>query len=97
MWRSGRARDTGYDWIRQNIDELVGGRGGIFFSSKLPRLFSRYSSVEQAGEIAAAFRKRLAGTPGQLELDRVVEKVRNCGVLSEVKGELLSAEFAKLR
>lgn len=90
-------RDTGYDWIVKNIDELVGGRGGIFFSSKLPRLFSRYCSVEQAGEIAAAFRKRLAGTPGQLELDRVVEKVRNCGVLSEVKGEQLSAEFAKLR
>lgn len=89
-------REIGYGWMRENLDELMGAREGIFFAARLPRLLRAFCSVESAGEFARELRPRFADTAGALEMDRVIEKVRNCGILQEVLGAQLSKEFAEL-
>ena len=90
-------RDIGYDWIRENLDELISGRNGIFFSSRLPQMFGRFCSVARAGELETTFGQQLAGTPSELELQRVIERVRNCGVLRDARGLEISKAFEELR
>lgn len=90
-------RDVGYAWMRAHLDELTTGAGGIFFAARLPQLLSRFCSVEKANEFARDLRPRFAGKPGALELERTIERVRNCGVLADQRGKAISAEFAKLR
>ena len=40
--------------------------------------------------------RSFAGKPGELELERTIERVRNCGLLRENWGTEISAEFAAL-
>ncbi|MCB2061144.1 MAG: M1 family metallopeptidase [Novosphingobium sp.] len=89
-------REIGFEWIREHLDDLVSGSNGVFFSARLPRMFNRFCSVERAQEIADTFRPRLAGTPSEMELERVIERVRNCGVLQDTRGFEISREFEKL-
>ncbi|MCB2077597.1 MAG: M1 family metallopeptidase [Novosphingobium sp.] len=90
-------RDIGYDWLRENIDEISKAHGGIFVARRLPNLVSRFCSVEKAQEIDQTFRPYFGGTAGELSFDRVVESVRNCGILEQARGEEISADFADLR
>jgi hypothetical protein len=53
--------------------------------------------VEKAQEFARDLRPRFAGKPGALELERTIERVRNCGVLADQRGKALTADFARLR
>ncbi|MCB2075461.1 MAG: M1 family metallopeptidase [Novosphingobium sp.] len=89
-------REIGYAWIRENLDELMSGNNGIFFSARLPRMFNRFCSVARADELAETFRPRMAGTPSELELERVIERVRNCGVLRDAHGQEISRGFEEL-
>jgi hypothetical protein len=89
-------REIGYEWIRENLDDLISGSNGVFFSSRLPRMFNRFCSVVRAQEIADTFGPRLAGTASEMELERVIERVRNCGVLRDSLGDEISQEFEKL-
>jgi aminopeptidase N len=89
-------RDIGYQWLREHIDALTSGDGGIFFAARLPRLFNRFCSAADADEIARIFRPRFAGKPGELELERAIERVRNCSKLQDAWGAEISAEFAEL-
>ena len=90
-------REVGYAWLQAHLDELTSGAGGIFFAARLPQLLSRFCSVERAGEFARDLRPRFAGKPGELELERTIERVRNCGILRNRRAEQISAEFAQLR
>jgi aminopeptidase N len=90
-------REIGYAWLRAHLDELSSGAGGIFFAARLPQLLSRFCSVERAGEFARELRPRFAGKPGELELERSIERIRNCGLLRDRRGKEISAEFARLR
>jgi aminopeptidase N len=90
-------RDLGYQWLTDHLDELMSGGSGIFFASRLPGLLGSFCSVERAQQFAQDLRPRLAGKTGALELERAIEKVRNCGVLHDQLGEQLSEEFDKLR
>lgn len=90
-------RELGYRWALDNLDELMSGSGSIFFKSRLPGLFSHFCSVKRAETIARDLRARFAGTTGELEFERAVERVRNCGMLDERFGAEISAGFAKLR
>lgn len=90
-------RDVGYAWMHAHLDELTTGAGGIFFAARLPQLLSRFCSVEKAQEFARDLRPRFAGKPGALELERTIERVRNCGVLADQRGKALTADFARLR
>lgn len=90
-------RQYGYDWALTHVDALLAGSDGQFFSRHLPQALGRFCSVAWAGRIARDFGPRLAGTPGALELDRAVERVRNCGLLDDMMGSQIDAEFTRLR
>lgn len=94
---SGATRDLGYNWLVANFDQAISGGGGIFFTSRLPAILNGFCSVEKADRIARDIRPKLVNTPGQLELERTIERVRNCGVLKDAKGAGISAAMAKLR
>jgi aminopeptidase N len=90
-------RDMGYSWLVKNFDQALAGGGGIFFISRLPQMLNGFCSVAKADEIARDIRPHLAGTPGRIELERTIERVRNCGLLKDAKGGKISAAVAKLR
>ncbi|MEP7222881.1 MAG: M1 family metallopeptidase [Novosphingobium sp.] len=94
---SGPTRDLGYAWVQAHLEDLMGGAGGIFFASRLPQMLGSFCSVERADEFATALRPRFAGKTGALELDRVIEKVRDCAVLQTARKAEASAELARLR
>ena len=87
-------RDMGYEWMNVHLDDLMGGSGGIFFASKLPSMLNGFCSVARADAIAADLRPRLAGKTAELELERTVERVRSCGVLSAARKAEASKEMA---
>lgn len=90
-------RELGYDWALAHLDGLLDGSDGPFLVRRLPQMLGRFCSVDRATRIARDFKARLAGTPGALELDRAIERVRNCGLLDDMLGAQIDAEFAKLK
>jgi Aminopeptidase N len=90
-------RDVGYNWIIANIDRLLAGSEGQFFSSRLPQVLGSFCSVSWSVRIARDMRQRFAGTPGALELERAIERDRNCGLLDDMMGQQIDAEFTRLR
>lgn len=90
-------REYGYDWALAHVDQLLASSDGQFFSRRLPQALGRFCSVAWATRIAHDFGDKLAGTPGALELDRAAERVRNCGLLNDMMGDQIDAEFARLR
>ncbi|MET0589429.1 MAG: M1 family metallopeptidase [Novosphingobium sp.] len=92
-----KTRDYGYSWLVANFDKIVSAGGGIFATSRLPQILNGFCSVEKADQIARDIRPRLANTPGRLELERTIERVRNCGLLKDAKGAQISAAMAKMK
>ena len=90
-------RDYGYGWLKANLTNLLSGSGGIFFASRLPQMLNGLCSAVQADEIARDLRPHLAGKTAELELERTIERVRNCGVLKEARRAEVSAAMKKLR
>jgi hypothetical protein len=89
-------RDIGYDWLDRNFDAMVADTGGIFSARKLPTLLGTFCSEEMAEEIGRKFRPRFATSSAVVELERVIEDVRNCGVLQKERGAEISQDFADL-
>ncbi|MCK9541206.1 MAG: M1 family metallopeptidase [Novosphingobium sp.] len=87
----------GYDWMKGNLDTLLSGAGGIFYTANMPQWLGRFCSVDMANEFARDLGPRFAGKSGELELARVIDRVRNCGVLKEQRGTRISADFARLK
>lgn len=92
-----KTRDMGYDWLRAHADELLSGSSGIFLASRLPQVFGTFCSVEKSDAIAKDFGARLAGKTGELELARVIERVRSCGVLKDARGAEVSTLMARVK
>ena len=90
-------RDMGYEWMKANLDKLLNGSGGIFFASRLPQMLNGFCSAEQADELAKSLRPRLAGKTAELELERTIERVRNCGVLRTARKSEASKDVLKLK
>lgn len=90
-------REYGFRWMLENLDMLMAGGSGIFFNSRLPGLLSQFCSVDRSERLAAELRPRFAGTPAELELERTIEKVRNCGKLGDQRGADISTGFKFLR
>ena len=91
------SRDYGYRWMHEHLGELLNGHAGIFFASRLPQVFSSYCETARADEIARDFGPKLAGQTSQLELERALERVRDCAKLKAARGEEASAEIINLR
>ena len=94
---SRETRDMGFNWLKANFDQLTAGGGGIFSTARLPGIVGGFCSAARADEIAALLRPRLAGKTGALEVERVTERVRSCGVLKAARGAELSAALAKIK
>ncbi|MEJ5977184.1 M1 family metallopeptidase [Novosphingobium sp. PS1R-30] len=94
---TGQTREIGYTYLRAHLDALTSGSNGIFFASKLPQFLARFCSAERADEFARDLRPRFAGKPGALELERTIERVRNCGLLRDKRETAISSEFARFR
>ncbi|MGN6497517.1 MAG: M1 family metallopeptidase, partial [Tsuneonella sp.] len=89
-------RDLGYDWLTANLKDMIGGSTGIFLARGIPGVVGGYCSAEKANDIAEKFRPIFANTPGALELERTIEKVRNCAALKEGRGKEINAAVKKL-
>ena len=90
-------RQIGYDWIRDNLAVLMKGGGGIFVASRLPQVFGGMCSVKDSEAIAHDFTAAMAGKTGQLELERTIERVKDCGLLKEARGKGVSMEVSGLK
>ena len=90
-------REVGYRWLRSHLDELTSGNDGIFFAARMPQMLSGFCAVAKAQEFERELRPRFAGKAGELELERAIERVRNCGILHDSLAERVSAEIAGLR
>ena len=91
------SREYGYGWALGHVEGLLRGADGQAFSTRLPQMLGRFCSVAWADRMARDFKGAFAGTPGALELDRAIERVRNCGLLDDMMGPQIDAEFATLR
>ena len=89
-------REIGYLWLKDHLDEMLNGAGGIFLAARLPSTLAGFCSVDRAKEFEA-LRPRFAGRSGALELERTIERVRDCGVLKDARGAELSAAVAKIK
>lgn len=89
-------RDIGYDWLGRNLSGLLGGGMGIFVIRSIPSVVAGYCSAEKADEIDRTFRPIFAGTPGALELERTLERVRNCAALKDARGAEINAALKAL-
>jgi aminopeptidase N len=94
--QSAATREIGYDWLRGHLDELLAGNGGIFLAAQLPQMLLRFCSAERADQFARDLAPRFAGRSGALELDRTIERVRNCARLRAARGPQFTAEFRQL-
>lgn len=94
---TGRTREIGYKWLRAHLPELTQGSDGIFFSARLPQMLGGFCTVARADEFAKELRPLFAGKPGALELERAIEKVRNCAVLRATRMLEVSEVVARLR
>lgn len=94
---TGPTRALGYAWMKDNFATLVGSGGGIFFAARLPQTLSGACSVEEAAAYTADLGPRFAGKPGQLELERTVERVRSCGLLKQARATETSQALAALK
>jgi aminopeptidase N len=90
-------RDQGYVWMKDHLDELMGGAGGIFFASRLPQMLTGFCSVERSDEFARDLRPRFVGKSGALELERTIERVKSCGVLKKARSAEASKEISALK
>jgi hypothetical protein len=94
--QTGSTRDFGYKWLHDHLDQVIQG-GGIFYAAKLPATLNGFCSAEKADEIARDLRPRFAGKTGELELERTIERVRNCGMLKDARRAEVSKAIAALR
>ena len=94
---TGRTRDIGYRWLRAHLDELTHGTDGIFFSARLPQMLGGFCSLDRADEYTRELRPMFADKPGALELERAIERVRNCDVLRAARMLEVSEQVARLK
>lgn len=96
VMNAGGTRDFGYGWVRRHLDELLAGEGGIFYAARFPQLFGGFCSIDRADDLGRELRPRFAGKSGALELERAIERVRNCGVLKQQRGPAMVRALRRL-
>jgi aminopeptidase N len=83
-------RDLTANWIFANYDKLASGNG-IFITSRLPGMFNSQCGADAADRIERTIGpKVMKMNVGVLEYQRMLERVRDCGILKQAK----AAEFA---
>jgi aminopeptidase N len=89
-------REIADQWILANYSKLATGNG-IFFTSRLPGMFNSQCGAAEADRVEKGLGPTiLKANVGVLEYRRMLERVRNCGVLKQAKaGEIAAALKAK--
>ena len=91
------SRNFGYAWLKANLSSLLEGSVGVFFSARTPQMLDGFCSVADAGMLASDLRPRFAGRPAELELERTIERVRNCGLLRDARKAEVTEALLRLK
>ena len=87
-------RDMTSQWILANYDKLTSGNG-IFITSRLPGMFNSECGTADAERIEQTLGPKVMKVgSGVLEFRRMLERVRNCGILKEAKQSEIAAAIA---
>ena len=90
LMASTKSRDVTFDWYKANY-ETMAKSGGIFSGTRLSTLPRAYCSVDKATELDGLLRaKVIAAGRGELSFDRMLEGVRNCGIIKDAKSAELT-------
>jgi hypothetical protein len=89
-----KTREMTSQWILANYDNLTSGNG-IFITSRLPGMFNSQCGTAEADRIEQTLGPKVmkAGS-GVLEFRRMLERVRNCGILKQAKQAEIAAAIA---
>jgi hypothetical protein len=88
-------RDYAANWILDNYDELLATGSGIFISSRLPGALNYECGVDTAARIESVLGPQIEKADmGILEFRRMVERVRDCGILKQAKLAEIDAALA---
>jgi len=91
---SPQTRDMTAKWILANYDNLASGNG-IFITSRLPGMFNSQCGAVEADRVEQALGpKIMKANVAVLEFRRMLERVRNCGILKQAKGAEIAAALA---
>jgi len=89
-----QTRQIGSQWVLANYQKLASGNG-IFFTSRLPGMFNSQCGAAEADRVEKELEPTvLKANVGLLEYRRMLERVRNCGVLKQAKGAEIAAAIA---
>ena len=92
---SPQTRDMTAKWILANYDNLASGNG-IFITSRLPGMFNSQCGAVEADRVEQALGpKIMKANVAVLEFRRMLERVRNCGILKQAKGAEIAAALAE--
>jgi hypothetical protein len=87
-------RELGDQWILANYDKLAQDNG-IFLTSRLPGMFNSQCGAAAADQVEKKLGPTiLKANVGVLEYRRMLERVRNCGILKQAKGAEIAAALA---
>jgi hypothetical protein len=87
-------RDLTTNWIFANYDKLTSGNG-IFITSRLPGMFNSQCGAAAADRIEKTLGpKVMQMNSGVLEYRRMLERVRDCGILKQAKYSEIAAALA---
>jgi aminopeptidase N len=79
-------REFTADWILANYDQLLAGGNGIFITSRLPGALNYQCGVDTAARIERVLAPQIEKAEvGTLEFRRMIERVRDCGILKQAK------------
>jgi aminopeptidase N len=85
-------RETAGAWILANYDRLLASGNGVFITSRLPGMFNSQCGAAEADRVEQALGpKIMKANAGVLEFKRMLERVRNCGVLKQAKAAEIAA------
>jgi hypothetical protein len=87
-------RELSTNWIYANYDKLASGNG-IFITSRLPGMFNSQCGAAAADRIEKTLGPKIIKmNAGVLEYRRMLERVRDCGILKQAKSAEIAAALA---
>ncbi len=88
-----KTRDMTFEWLKTNYDAMTKG-AGIFTAGRLAGSPGGYCSAEKADEVEAFLGpKVIASNRGVLPFNRMLEGIRNCGVLKDARMAEINQAF----
>ena len=88
-----KTRDMTFEWLKVNYDAMTKG-AGIFTAGRLAGSPAGYCSAAKADEVDAFLRPHVeASGRGVLPFNRMLESIRNCGILKDARMTEINQAF----